>query len=302
MVSVHPPKQSADRSSRWAGVLDSEGIPDSVIGEVLAVPYNDPQALAQCLEAHSGRVAGVLVDPAMNASGLIEPVDGFLETAASLARRHGSLLLFDEVVTGFRYCLGGAQVVHGVVPDLAAFGKVLGGGVAIGAVAGRRDIMSVFELGPKRQARVPHAGTFNGNPLALSAARAVLSYLIEHPDAYAHIDQLGEMARAGISALARRTSLPLLASGAKSMFQVHYGLKRLRNHEDFLDRDVTFRDKLYWFMATRGTHCPSSGTFFLSPSHTGEHVKTFLSILEEFLSSVHESTALSEESGQRGRN
>jgi glutamate-1-semialdehyde 2,1-aminomutase len=281
MLSVWPPL--AGPHPHFQSVPQSEGIPRSETVEVLAVPYNEIEALAQCLEEYQGEVAAVLVDPAMNGCGLAQPAEGFLQEVARQARTHGALLLFDEVVTGFRYAPGGAQEYFDVQADLCAYGKCLGGGAPIGAVAGPLDTMSVFDIDAAGLARVPHSGTFNANLVTLSAMCAFLQYIAEKPDVHDHINRLGEMARVGIDALARRHSIPLLAAGAQSMFQVHFGIRQLRNYQDFVQRDLRFRKHLHWYMAAHGVNVPPSGTFFISTAHTEDDVEMLVDLLEHFL-------------------
>jgi glutamate-1-semialdehyde 2,1-aminomutase len=281
MLSVWPP--SAGPQPQYQSVPQTEGIPNSETIEVLAVPYNDPGALARCLAEYQAEVAAVVLDPGMNGCGLAQPAEGFLQEVARQTREHGALLLFDEVVTGFRYAPGGAQEHFGIQADLCAYGKSLGGGAPIGAMAGPSDMMSVFDIDVTGRARVPHSGTFNANLVALSAMSAFLKYIAENPAVYEHVNRLGEMARVQVGTLARRHRIPLLVAGAQSMFQVHFGIHQLRNYQDFVQRDLRFRKHLHWHMAVLGMNVPPSGTFFTSTTHTEDDVAMLVDGLEHFL-------------------
>ncbi len=280
-LSVHPPMSSQEPG--WHSVPDSEGLPTSLRDVVLAVPYNDPEALERCLAEYSGQVAGVIADVSMNASGLAQPRPGFLQAVAELAHRHGALLLFDEVVTGFRYASGGAAEVFGVQPDLAAFGKCLGAGMPLGAIAGRADVMSVFDIDSRGVSRVPHAGTLNANPLTLAGTLAFLEYTAETPSLYTRLGALGDLARSELARLGESLGVPLLARGAKSMVQVHFGITKLDDHDDFLRRDTRFRQHLYLYMAAHGIFAPVSGTWFIAEPHTEQDVLALVRCVDTFL-------------------
>jgi len=282
MVSIVPP--AIGPQPGYTSVPASEGIPRSVTEDTLAVPYNNLRMLADCLAEYEGQVAGVLIDPSMNRCGLPQPRDGFLEEVARLTRAQGALLMFDEVASGFRYGPGGAQEYWGVYPDLTAYGKCLGGGAAIGAVAGAAEFMAVFDIDcTTGKCRAPQAGTFAANPVTMAATLGFLEHARQNPDLYDHVSRLGEMARTGVNALANKLGVPLLAEGACSMFQVHFGIEELRDYSDFARRDVRFRQHLYWYSALNGLYVPPSGTFFFSTAHGDEDVEAFLSVLESFL-------------------
>ena len=152
------------------GLSDSPGVPRGTVADTLVLPYNDVDALAACLESHRGQVACVIMEPVSGNMGLVPPREGYLEAVRTLTRDHDTLLIFDEVMTGFRVHPGGAQALYGVTPDLTALGKVIGGGLPVGAYGGRREIMEmVAPAGPVYQ-----AGTLSGNPLAMSAGIATL--------------------------------------------------------------------------------------------------------------------------------
>ena len=268
----------------WLGVPESEGIPAAESEYTLAVPYNDIDALADCLNTFPGEVAAIIVDCAMNNSGLAAPDEGFLQAVERLAREHGALLVLDEVVTGFRYGLGGAAAHYGLSPDLAAFGKVLGGGAPIGALVGRAEHMRKLDIDDHGRCPVPQSGTFAANPVTLASAKALLTHLQANRSVYETLDRMGGRIRDAVNLLGDQRRLPLIATGVGSMFQIHAGVPEMRDYDDFRSRDADFRARLYLHMAIHGCYLPTpTGTFFLSASHTDADVERFLELFELFL-------------------
>src|SRR6202044_3384355 len=168
------------------GQPDSAGIPEALARLTIALPFNNPEALRAAFEQNKGEIAAVIVEPIPANAGLIPPLPGFLETMRELCTAHGTVLIFDEVMTGFRLARGGAQELLGIQPDLSCFGKVIGGGLPVGAVGGRADIMDFLApLGPVYQ-----AGTLSGNPLAMAAGLAQFK-LLEEQDIFSKLEKLG---------------------------------------------------------------------------------------------------------------
>jgi glutamate-1-semialdehyde 2,1-aminomutase len=165
------------------GIADTAGVPEGFAKTTLALPFNSVDALESAFKTHGGKIAAVIVEPVVGNMGCIPPQPGYLEAMRELCTRHGALLIFDEVMTGFRLAFGGAQALYNIKPDLSTFGKVIGGGLPIAAYGGRADIMSrVAPVG-----NVYQAGTLSGNPLAVTAGLAMLKYLKAHPEVYDHI-------------------------------------------------------------------------------------------------------------------
>ncbi len=192
----------------------SPGIPDAVAGCTLVAPFNDLAAVRALLRAHEGRVAGIIVEPVAGNMGTVAPEPGFLEGLKALAHEHGALLVFDEVMCGFRASRGGAQARYGVVPDLTCLGKVVGGGFPLAAFGGRADLMDrLAPLGPVYQ-----AGTLSGNPVAVAAGRATLDHLTD--DVYARIDAIGERLDHSVGAVAASRGHAWVRVG--SMFTVFF--------------------------------------------------------------------------------
>jgi len=195
----------------------SSGIPRAIEQDVLVAPYNDLEATRAIVEAHADRLAAIIVEPLQR---VIEPLPGFLEGLRALADRHGIVLVFDEIVTGFRLAPGGAQERYGVTPDLATFGKIIGGGYALAAVAGRRDLLEAADHSRRGGGStfVYISGTLNGNPVAAAAGLATLDVLDE-PGAYQRLDELGDRMRAGLERGLADAGLPGRSMGAGPMFQ-----------------------------------------------------------------------------------
>jgi glutamate-1-semialdehyde 2,1-aminomutase len=169
------------------GIADTQGVPKAFCDTTIALPFNSIDAVEQAFAAHAGRIASVIVEPVVGNMGCVPPQPGYLEALREITGRDGALLIFDEVMTGFRVAFGGAQQRFGIHPDLTTLGKVIGGGLPVGAYGGRRDIMSkVAPVGPIYQ-----AGTLSGNPLAVAAGLAMLRYLKAHPEVYDRLETAG---------------------------------------------------------------------------------------------------------------
>jgi glutamate-1-semialdehyde 2,1-aminomutase len=222
-VSVAPPRDGAGSRKRPRAVAGGDGIPPAVLRNVLVLPWSDPEAAVRLIEQHAGDLAGVICEPVQGAAGVIPPVPGMLEALREVTRRHGIVLIFDEVIT-FRLSPGGAQALMGVTPDMTTFGKIIGGGLAVGAFGGRADIMAVFDPRGGRP-KVSQGGTFNANPLTMAAGLATLAALT--PEAYAHLDRLGESLREKVRRLLRARGVKAQVSGAGSLFCLHWTPKRV---------------------------------------------------------------------------
>ncbi len=175
------------------GIADTQGVPKAFADTTIALPYNSLPALEEAFAVHGARIAAVIVEPVVGNMGCVPPLPGYLEGMREITVRYGALLIFDEVMTGFRVAFGGAQQRYGIKPDLTTLGKVIGGGLPVGAYGGRKDIMSmVAPAGPIYQ-----AGTLSGNPLAVAAGLAMLRYLKQHPEVYTRLEEVGARLEAG---------------------------------------------------------------------------------------------------------
>jgi len=195
------------------GLPDSPGVPASTVADTLTVRYNDLEGVEELFGTFPGQIAAVIVEPVAGNMGMIEPVPGFLQGLRDVTAADGALLIFDEVMTGFRVHPGGAQALYGITPDLTCLGKVIGGGLPVGAYGGRREIMQkVAPIGPMYQ-----AGTLSGNPLAMTAGIETLR-AIREPGVWTHFETVGSQIIEGITAAAKKAGIPLRAGRVGSMF------------------------------------------------------------------------------------
>jgi len=219
------------------GLPDSPGVSETAAAETLVLPFNDLAAVETLFTARGDDISSVFVEPVVGNSGLIPPVDGFLEGLRSITERHGTLLVFDEVMTGFRVALGGAQERYGIEPDLTTLGKVIGGGLPVGAFGGRRDLMEqIAPAGPVYQ-----AGTLSGNPLATAAGNAQLRYL-EEQDPFDDLAHSAERLSSGIVAALTEVGIPATGCAVGSMWGVFFSQESVHSFEEAQGADLdTFR-------------------------------------------------------------
>jgi glutamate-1-semialdehyde 2,1-aminomutase len=252
------------------GVPSSPGVPSGTAGDTLVAEYNDVGSVEALIEANTNSVACVIVEPVAGNMGCVPPAAGFLEGLRELCTRAGAVLIFDEVMTGFRIAPGGAQQHYGVLPDLTTMGKVLGGGLPVGAYGGREDLMrQVAPDGPVYQ-----AGTLSGNPLATAAGIAALRFLRQHPDVYDHVEQLGRQMDRGWGAL-RDDGLPITWNRVGSMGSVFFTREPVTdwNTASAADRDVF--TQYFWGMLDGGIYLAPSPfeVLFLSAAHTDADIE-----------------------------
>ncbi|HOX01708.1 MAG TPA: glutamate-1-semialdehyde 2,1-aminomutase [Candidatus Paceibacterota bacterium] len=247
------------------GHPDSAGVPASFVEHTLVLPFNDLEAAQAALAAHPGEVAGIILEPVPGNSGLYLPQPGYLEGLQKIASADGALLIFDEVMTGFRLAWGGAQSIFGIEPDLTCLGKVIGGGLPVGAFGGRREIMDCLApLGPVYQ-----AGTLSGNPLAMAAGIAALEEL-RAADAYRQLETRGQQLEEGMRAAARRASVPVRFQRMGSMFCAYFTDQPVDRLSDALKSDRARFAKYFHGMLEEGIYVAPSQfeAGFLSAAHT----------------------------------
>ncbi len=265
------------------GHPDSAGVPAAFARETVVLPFNDPAALEAAFAANPGQIAGVILEPCPANVGLILPAPGYLCRVRDLCTAHGAVLIFDEVMTGFRLARGGMQELAQVTPDLTTLGKIIGGGLPVGAFGGRADIMGrLAPLGPVYQ-----AGTLSGNPLAMAAGIAALR-LIEETDPYRRLDALGRTVRDAVLAAARRKGLPVQVPQIGSMFAVFFTGEPVRDYATALAGDRQLFARFFHAALDRGVYLPPSAyeTAFLSTAHEGDAVARACEILSASIAAL----------------
>lgn len=252
---------------------ETRGIPKVFATETLVAPFNDTGRVSSMIEDHHRDLAGVIVEPVCGNMGVIPPEPGFLEALREITARHGIVLIFDEVITGFRLAPGGAQERYGVVPDLTCLGKVLGGGLPVGGFGGRRDIMDL--LAP--EGPVYQAGTLSGNPLAVTAGLETLKALGEG-NVYAELEVKGNKLADGLKAVLDEARLPGTVNHLGSMLTVFFGPTTVSDAEEARGSDRERFARFFHAMLEQGIYFPPSQfeTVFLSTAHTDADIETMV--------------------------
>lgn len=257
------------------GIADTRGVPRAFCDTTLALPYNSAEAVEQAFDAHGDRIAAVMVEPVVGNMGCVPPLPGYLESLREITTRHGALLIFDEVMTGFRVAFGGAQQLFGIRPDLTTLGKVIGGGLPVGAYGGRKDIMSqVAPAGPVYQ-----AGTLSGNPLAVAAGSATLRYLKAHPEVYGQLE--ARAAELGAAPPPRVT-----VNRVGSMFTFFFTAHPVTDYESAKRSDTACFARFFQAMLAEGIYLPPSQfeAAFVSAAHTDADVRRTVAAARQALS------------------
>ncbi len=264
---------AAGSGAATIGVPSSPGVPEAVTADTLVAPYNDLAAVERLFDEAGGEIAAVIVEPVAGNMSVVPPREGFLEGLRGLTERHGAILVFDEVMTGFRVAWGGAQVRYGVEPDLTTLGKVIGGGLPIGAYGGRRDLMEqIAPSGPVYQ-----AGTLSGNPLAVAAGLAALRHLEEHADAaFAQLSRYGGDLAAALTNAAAGHGVPLRIQRVGSMMGIFFADAEtpIESLDDVDATDHETFKRVFHGLLAGGVHLPPSPyeALFLSTAHGAEEL------------------------------
>jgi glutamate-1-semialdehyde 2,1-aminomutase len=270
----------AGSSATTLGVPNSPGVPKGCTADTLALRYNDVQGLAEAFRVHGDRIAGVILEPVVGNMGLVTPSAEFLSELRRLTAHHGALLIYDEVITGFRLAFGGAQQLYHQMPDLTVLGKIVGGGLPVGAYGGRADIMKqVMPAGPVFQ-----AGTLSGNPLAMAAGLATLQELRDHPP-YARLEQLGRKLAEGLDQAATAAGLPHQLARVGSMWTLFFNPEPVTDYDVARRSDTSRFARFFWAMMERGIYLPCSQfeAGFLSAVHTEQHIAQTVAAAREAL-------------------
>jgi glutamate-1-semialdehyde 2,1-aminomutase len=251
------------------GIPTSPGVPAAVTNDTLLARYNDLASVAALCDAHVGTIAAVIVEPIAGNMGLVPPSDGFLSGLRDLCSRHGILLIFDEVISGFRAAAGGAQAIFGIQPELTCLGKIIGGGLPVGAYGGRADIMAM--VAPA--GAVYQAGTLSGNPLAMTAGTWALEHL--SPKLYKELARRGSLLASGLADAARAAKVPLQVNAFGSLLTPFFSVAPVRDYASALNSNTSAYATFFRGMLTRGVYAPPSQfeAWFLSAAHSDRAVK-----------------------------
>jgi glutamate-1-semialdehyde 2,1-aminomutase len=265
------------------GIASSPGVPDALAHLTLNTPYNDLAAVEQVFRAHPGKIAAVIVEPVAANMGVVLPVSGFLEGLREITRRDGALLIFDEVISGFRVGLGGAQQLYGIAPDMTALGKIIGGGLPVAAYGGRREIMEmVAPLGPVYQ-----AGTLSGNPLAMRAGLATLPKLAA-PGFYPPLERQTRRLADGLRASLAESRIPGQVNISASLLTLFFAPEPVRNYAGAKKSDTARFAAFFREMLNRGIFLPPSQfeALFVSAAHTDADIEATIAAARASIASI----------------
>jgi glutamate-1-semialdehyde 2,1-aminomutase len=278
--SYHPARKDLGPRSSPHPVPGSLGQNPNGAESIMVRPWNDAALVEQAFAQNPDHIAGVIMEPVLCNSGCILPQTGYLAQVRDICTRQGALLLFDEIITGFRMGAGGAQSYYGVTPDMATFGKAVGGGMPLSVITGRRQIMEQLTAGG-----VSFGGTFNGNPLSLAGAHAALEEVTrDNGAALRRANETGVALKQGIQQIARERGLPLLVSGFGAAFAVHFTSRsELREYRDVLDDDDGALQRFLRCLVGEGIHCLPDGRFYVSTVHGLPEVEATLQAIGKVL-------------------
>lgn len=271
---------AAGSSATTLGVPSSPGVPKGCTADTLVLKYNDVAALQEAFAAKGDTIAGVILEPVVGNMGLVIPSREFLGELRRLTQHHGALLIYDEVMTGFRLSIGGVQGLYSQTPDLTILGKIVGGGLPVGAYGGRREIMKkVMPAGPVFQ-----AGTLSGNPLAMAAGLATLRELRDNPP-YEHLETLGKLIEAELPKLCEARSIPHQFARVGSMWTLFFTPTPVKDYETAKTSDTARFARFFWAMMRRGVYLPCSQfeAAFLSAPMTTSQIRETLAAANEAL-------------------
>jgi len=273
----------AGSAATTLGTPSSPGVPAGCTADTLVLEYNDVTALEQAFHRQGKEIAAVILEPVVGNMGLVRPDPGFLQALVDLTRQHGALLIFDEVMTGFRLAFGGAQELLGIRPDLTTLGKIIGGGLPVGAYGGRADVMhSVSPLGPVYQ-----AGTLSGNPVAMASGLATLREL-KRVNPYPKLAHETARLCEGLSAAARAAGLPHQVAAVGSMFTLFFNPDPVTNYTIAARSDTARFSRYFWAMIERGIYLPCSQfeANFVSAAHTPADIDATIAAAREVLATI----------------
>lgn len=274
---------AAGSSATTLGVPNSPGVTKGTIADTLVLKFNDVNALQEAFKARGSEIAGVILEPVVGNMGLVPPSSDFLTALRELTKQHDALLIYDEVMTGFRLAYGGAQELYQQLPDLTVLGKIVGGGLPVGAYGGRADIMSqVMPAGPVFQ-----AGTLSGNPLAMAAGIAMLEELRDNPP-YEKLEVLGQRLSKGLSEAANAAGIEHQLARVGSMWTLFFNAKPVTDYDVSSQNDTKRFGQFFWAMMDRGIYLPCSQfeAAFISAAHTEADIEKTIAAATESLKSL----------------
>ena len=278
-VSIAPNPQEAGPQERPIGLQHVEGIPGTVLQDVVIMPFNDPDGARRIIEEYGDEVSSVIVEPVMGSAGMIPATQEYLETLREVTENLGTLLIFDEVIT-YRLALGGAQEYYGVTPDLTCLGKMIGGGLPLGVFGGRADIMSLFDPVPGKPA-IHHGGSFNANPMSLVAGAATLEQLT--PEVYGKLSYLGDRLRHNLEELFMDVELPARITGLGSLFGVHLTDGPVNTYRDAQKGNIALRHQIFLGMLNEGIVMDPRGAGCLSVAIGESEIDDFVTTMQRVL-------------------
>jgi glutamate-1-semialdehyde 2,1-aminomutase len=301
LVSIQPPRETMGPAESPTTVPATAGMPRSRLAETVVAPFNQPDLVADILDANRGEIAAIIVEPVQFNIGVVPPARGFLERLRDMATDHGAVLIFDEVKTGVVIAYGGATEYFGVQPDLLCLAKSIGGGIPIGAFAGRQEVMQVIEEVPEEgpgvgiehstlaggATRVAHLGTFNGNPLSMAAGVVTLTEILTR-DAYPRLHAMADRLTAGLQAVIDDYGLPAYAINIGPKGCVMFTPEPVTNYRDFIGLDSELWEASFFYLVNRGVLLPPGpdDQWTLSVQHTDEEIDRHVAVFREFAQEV----------------
>ncbi|MFL5706783.1 MAG: aspartate aminotransferase family protein, partial [Ktedonobacteraceae bacterium] len=283
LISYHPSLSAAGPPDHPTPVPGTAGQSMAALTDVIVLPWNNLDLLEETLQRSGTEIAAVIMEPVMCNSGMVVPVPGYLKAVRTLTQQYGVLLIFDEVITGFRLALGGAQEFYGVVPDIAMYAKAVAGGFPLSAIAGRKAVMELIAQGV-----VQHSGTYNGNPISLAAAEAALTQLII-PGTYDHLWAMGSLLADGARSLLAKHAFPARVHQVGPMMQVLFTEQlKVDDYRAVAGCNTSLSDALVQELRAQGILTLPDGRWYLSTAHTEADVQTALAALDRSLTMVAE--------------
>ena len=277
-VSVRVDISEAGDADRPQPVAASEGLAEGVLDQVVIIPFNETAASRRILEENKDQLAAVIVEPVMGSVGMLPASTEYLTMLREFTEEHGIVLIFDEVIS-FRAAPGGSQQYYGVTPDMTSLGKIIGGGFAVGAFGGRREIMDLYD--PTKGPRVSHAGTFNANPVTMLAGSVTMEHLTA--DVYRHLAEMTEKLKQGVRQVCEELEVPVQVTGLGSLFGIHFTGGEIHNYRDLAASDRALRGRVFLGLLNEGILIAPNLVGAMSTSLGDEDVAAFLSAFRRVL-------------------